>query len=322
MQRPCLFAWAIAASLCAATVPCWASCGSAYCTLMTDRYAQGTGDPHLGWSADQRIEQVNQTRLLTGTNDIDASQVSNEDAIERHTRNLNVVTTLGYGFSPQWSVSLRLPVVHRDHLHDLIDAETGLATTPEQWRFTRLGDVQWLARRQFLADDVATSYALYGGLKLPTGTTTVTNADGVRAERALQPGTGTTDLVLGVAIRHALGAVDAAFGQASVSQALDSHEAFKPGARVEVAAGWSRAFSEAVGGVVQLNARWRGHDRGAQAEPDNSGSTTIDISPGLTLAVGGASTFYAFVQVPIYQRVTGIQLVPRVALAVGWTRDF
>ena len=71
-----------------ATTAASASCGSAFCTLMTDRYAQGTGEPHVGWSADLRIESVLQSRLRSGTHDIDPSQVTDEEAIERHTRNL------------------------------------------------------------------------------------------------------------------------------------------------------------------------------------------------------------------------------------------
>jgi len=41
-----------------------------------------------------RIESVSQSRLRSGTSNIDASQVTGEEAIERHTKNLNVVTTL------------------------------------------------------------------------------------------------------------------------------------------------------------------------------------------------------------------------------------
>jgi len=312
----------VAAACMAAHAAASASCGSAFCTLMTDRYAQGTGEPHIGWSADLRIESVLQDRLRTGTHTIDASQVTDEEAIERHTRNLNVVTTLGYGFDEHWSVSVRIPVVKRDHLHDLVDEATGLPSTPEQWRFTKLGDVQVIARRQMLADDTSTSYAWFGGLKLPTGSTKVTNADGSRAERALQPGTGTTDLVLGVADRRAIGMNDALIGQASIGAALNRHEDFRPGARFELSAGWSHAFSPRWGSVVQLNLRQRGHDSGAQAEPGNSGSTIVDLSPGITVAVGSGSTLYAYAQVPLYQKVTGIQLVPRTALAVGWTADF
>jgi len=298
-----------------------ASCGSAFCTLMTDRYAQGTGEPHVGWSADFRLEAVTQDRLRSGTHSLSPADVTGEDSIERVTRNLNFVTTLGYGFDEHWSVSVRAPVVRRFHSHDLLDPAGGPSTL-EQWRFTRAGDVQVTARRQQLLDDTATSWAWFAGLKLPTGSTNVVNADGSRAERALQPGTGTTDATAGLAARHAAGLFDAVFGQVSVMAALGSHEDFRPGNRVEAAAGWSHAFSNTWGSVLQLNVRHRKRDTGAQAEPGNSGSTIVDLSPGFTHAVGESSTLYAYLQVPIYQKVTGVQLVPRRALAVGWTMDF
>jgi hypothetical protein len=299
-----------------------ASCGSAFCTLMTDRYAQGTGEPHVGWSADLRIESVSQTRLRSGTSNIDASQVTSEEAIERHTRNLNLVTTVGYGFDENWSVSVRIPVVRRDHLHDLIDGTTGLPSTPEQWRFTKLGDIQVLARWQMISNDSKTSFAGFGGLKLPTGSTNVVNADGSRAERALQPGTGTTDLVIGGAFRRAIGVADALIGQVSLGVAMNKREEFRPGTRIEASVGWSHAYAHDLGAVLQLNMRHRRHDSGSQAEPTNSGSTTIDLSPGLTVGVGASSTLYGYVQLPVYQNVTGIQLVPRASLALGWTADF
>ena len=299
-----------------------ASCGSAFCTLMTDRYAQGAGEPHLGWSVDLRLELVTQQTLRTGSTTIAASQVSGEDAIERYTKNTNLVTTLSYGLGPDWSLSLRIPAVKRDHVHDLVDEDTGQPGLREQWRFTRLGDVQAIARRQFAVDSGATSFALFGGLKLPTGSINITNRSGTRAERALQPGSGTADVVLGAATRRTLSLSDALIGQVSVSQAINSRRDFKPGTRVELSAGWAHAFTQNFGAVMQLNLRHRARDTGTQAEPANSGSTSAEISPGITLGVGQASTLYAYLQVPIYQRVNGIQLVPRSSLAVGWTSDF
>jgi hypothetical protein len=119
-----------------------------------------------------------------------------------------------------------------------------------------------------------------------------------------------------------MGPADAVIGQVSVSQALNTREEFKPGRRVELSAGWSHAYSHNLGAVLQLNLRQRARDGGAQSEPDLSGSTTLDLSPGVTVGVGHASTLYAYVQVPLYQKVNGIQLVPRSALALGWTSDF
>jgi hypothetical protein len=119
-----------------------------------------------------------------------------------------------------------------------------------------------------------------------------------------------------------MGLADALIGQASVSQALNSREEFKPGRRIELSAGWSHAYSQNLGTVLQLNLRQRARDSGTQSEPDNSGSTTVDLSPGVTFGVGHASTLYAYVQVPLYQKANGIQLVPHSALALGWTADF
>ena len=313
---------ALAAILLAVSAGASASCGSAFCTLMTARYAQGAGAPPAGWSADVRVEWLTQDRLRSGTHDLDASQVSGEEAIERRTRNVNVVTTLEHGLGAAWSVLLRVPVVRRDHLHDLVDAATGLPSAPERWRFTKLGDVQLLARHQSLSEDLSHALAWYGGLKLPTGSIDIVNADGTRAERALQPGTGTTDLVLGAAMRIALGGSDALIGQAGVTTALNSREQYRPGARIDASAGWSHAFSPGWGGVLQVNLSHRGRDRGEQAEPENSGSTTLNVSPGLTWAVGKASTLYAYAQLPVYQNVNGIQLVPRQSFAVGLTTEF
>jgi hypothetical protein len=322
-MKTTLHTLAAAAALTLAGGSAFASCGSAFCTLMTDRYAQGGGDGHIGWSADLRIESVTQSQLREGSHKINASDVPvDEEAVERRTRNTNIVTTLSYGIDADWSLSLRLPFVQRQHDHDgEADPVTG-DRPAEQWKFNKVGDVQVLARRQLVIGDGATATAVFGGLKLPTGSYNVANSDGVVAERALQPGTGTTDVVIGAAARQATGPHDATIAQLSYSAALKGKEQFKPGARFEASVGWSHAYSHELGAVLQLNLRKRGRDSGAQAEPALSGSTTLDLSPGLTVGVGKASTLYGYVQLPLYQKVNGIQLVPRSSLAMGWTADF
>jgi hypothetical protein len=301
--------------------PAHAACGSASCTLLNDRFALGTWD-HVGWSADVRVESVSQDRLRSGSHAVDPAQVSNEDALERYTRNINVVTTLERSFNMNASLALRLPVARRDHLHDLIDETSGALGPSERWHFTRLGDVQLLARWQDTRQAPDASWAVTGGLKLPTGNFRVTNADGVRAERALQPGTGTTDLVVGLAWRRLLTGADALNLQATWVQALNSREQFRPGRHIELAAGWSHAFNPTLSAVLQASVASKARDRGAQAEPDNSGSTFVSVSPGLNVAVGAQSLIYGFVQVPVQQRVNGIQLVPKTSFAAGYTTSF
>ena len=89
-------------------------------------------------------------------------------------------------------------MVKREHEH--IETDQGEAI-PEEWDFTGLGDIRVAGRYQFKvgADDPARlqTVGLLFGLKLPTGQTDVTNAEGEEAERSLQPGTGTTDPFVG-----------------------------------------------------------------------------------------------------------------------------
>ena len=74
--------------------------------------------------------------------------------------------------------------------------------------------------------------------------------------------------------------------------------------------------------MLQLNHAHKQRDSGLQAEPDNSGSTTTSLSPGFSVAVAAFDTVYAFVQLPLYQYVNGIQLVPRASFVMGWTHSF
>jgi hypothetical protein len=287
---------------------------------MTDRFAQTTGSSHVGWSADMRVEAVTADRLRSGTSTVAPDDVD-EHHIEGHTDNANVVTTLEYGIDPEWTVSLRIPVVRRAHVHTHFEHDTGEGHH-ERWRFTELGDVQALARRQFTSGGGRVAYAAFGGIELPTGATDIDNEEGDEAERTLQPGSGTTDAVVGMAARWAIAAVDALLGQVTVTKAVAGNDDYEPGTRMDASVGWSHAFSRELGAVLQVNYRNRKRDDGDEAERENSGSTTVDLSPGITLRVGASATVYAYWQLPLYQRVDGVQLVPDSAFALGFTSDF
>lgn len=299
-----------------------ASCGAATCTLLNDRFALGTWE-HTGWTADFRLEALTQNQLREGTHRISPEQLpEGEEAIERRTRNRSLITTVDYAMDPQWSFSLRLPLLHRDHFHDLLDEDTGAVGERERWTFTRIGDVQALARWQAPAGKADNAWAVTAGLKLPTGSHHVVNGDGAAAERALQPGTGTTDLVLGVSARSVLSLANALNLQATWTQALAEKDGFKPGRRIDLSAGWAHAMTPDWSLLLQANLSRRERDSGPEAEPELSGSTTLSLSPGASVVVGHADTLYGFVQVPVYSKVNGVQLMPRASLAMGWTHAF
>jgi hypothetical protein len=77
-----------------------------------------------------------------------------------------------------------------------------------------------------------------------------------------------------------------------------------------------------LGVLLQLNALHKARDSGAEAEPDDSGSRTVAFSPGVTYALTPTVSLYAFVQIPVYQRVNGVQLTADRSYAVGVSAQF
>lgn len=228
--------------------------------------------------------------------------------------------------SPTLGFSLVVPWVDRAHEH--VHNHRGERIV-ESWKFSGLGDMRLTARYQFpaAASDPEGTRARYlgmtGGLKLPTGKTDVSNREGEPAERTLQPGTGTTDLLLGAYYREAIGAWNASwFVQANGQVPLNRHDDYRPGAQVLLDVGVRWEATDRLGLLLQLNGLWRGRDAGAAAEPEDSGSRTLSLSPGLTFAVTPEVQLYAFVQLPVYQRVTGVQLVADRAVVIGASAQF
>ncbi|WP_028312168.1 hypothetical protein [Derxia gummosa] len=294
-----------------------ASCGSAFCLVNTDFAVQGAWLDH-GWRADLRYELVQQNRLQRGSRTIAPADLDDPSEVEQRTRTQRVIASLDYGFNANWGLSLQLPFLDRVHEH-LADGE------PVDWHFRQMGDARVTGRWQsdLLGDTAgAGSVGLVAGFKLPTGRTDVRNADQTPAERALQPGTGTTDLVLGGYWRGLLPASDLSwFAQVQTESALAAHDGFRPGNKLGLDLGL-RFEGATVAPMLQLNWQLRARDSGAEAEPDNSGGRTLALSPGLSAPVAAGTQVYAFAQIPVHSRVNGVQLSPRWALSTGISQRF
>ena len=166
-------------------------------------------------------------------------------------------------------------------------------------------------------------YGVNFGLKLPTGERHVRNADGDLAERTLQPGTGTTDLLLGGYYSHVLPLAHSSwFVHGLWQSALNSREDYKPGRRITLDVGYRYEATDSIGFMLQLNALYRSKDAGAQAEPDDTGGKFLFLSPGVSYAVTKSTQLYAFVQKPLYQHVNGVQLTADWSAVIGVSARF
>jgi hypothetical protein len=245
--------------------------------------------------------------------------------IRRHhdevlTLNRNLLASLDYTLNQDWGVNPLVPMVDRyhEHIHN-----HGGGQIPESWDFTELGDVRVMARRRLSTTEnaAASSVSTTGvnfGLKLPTGKTDVKNDEGELAERSLQPGSGTTDAVFGAYYsQHRPLASLSWFAQALAQVPLNTHDEYRPGRRLNLDAGVRYDAGDRLGLLLQLNTLLKGRDHGAEAEPEDTGGTFVFVSPGISYAFTSSVQAYGFVQVPVYQRVNGVQLVPDFAVAVG-----
>ena len=298
-----------------------ASCGSAFCSINTD-WGAGTTGLTEGSSLDVRYENIKQDQPRAGSRKVAVGEIPGHHD-EVHTFNQNLVATYNRTWASGWGFSATLPFVDRDHLH--IHHHHGEALD-EQWNFRKLGDMRVTGRyQQSLPGSDAAPRTAGGflGLKLPTGKTGVANDEGDVAERSLQPGSGTTDLVLGGYFHQQLAGSGAAwFAQAQLQLPLNSSDNFKPGSQFALDLGYAHPVTARLSALVQLNVVGKGRDSGSEAEPEDSGGRFVYLSPGLSYKFSDRFLGYAYYQHPLYQYVNGVQLTTSRAFVVGVSTHF
>jgi len=300
-----------------------ASCGAAFCAINTSWDVQGAWQ-EPGTRLDLRYEYIRQDQPMTGSRRIAVGEIpGHHDEVE--TRSSNLVASLDRTLNGDWSIGATLPIVHRGHQHIHNHQGTPLLET---WNFTAVGDARVVARRRLASFEdtaghsIGTAGAIFG-VKLPTGRTHVRNPEALLAERSLQPGTGTTDAIVGAYYSHALPLQELSwFAQAALQVPLGFDDGYRPGRQLSLDTGVRYALSDRASLMLQANFVARSRDRGPEAEPQNSGGRSLFLGPGAGYAVTEGVQAYAFLQIPIYQYVNGVQLGMRYALVLGLSSRF
>lgn len=294
------------------------ACSSCGCSLSTDWATQGLG---AGWRFDFRYDYFNQTQLRTGTGTVDRGSIAlpADREIQQNTANRNYNAFIDYSPNPDWGVTVQVPYFDRYHT-TIAAGDTDVSTSNTK----SLGDVRVLGRYLGFADDH--SWGVQLGVKLATGNFDNNFIAGPQAgaplDRGLQPGTGTTDLLLGVFKFGALSRDWDYFAQALLQQPMNSRAGFRPGTGLNVNFGVRYMALDDIVPQLQVNSRMEKRESGANADVDNSGATLVYLSPGVTVDVTEATKVFAFVQVPIYQNVNGYQIEPRYTVSVGVRYSF
>jgi hypothetical protein len=306
----------IAGALAISALPVVAyACSSCGCSLSSDWATQGYASEE-GWRFDLRYEYFDQDDLRGGTSRVDRAslEIPNAREIQQGTVNRNYFLVADYSPNADWGINLQVP--YFDRFHTTIAAgDTEISTSHGKG----IGDVRLTGRYAGLTEQ--RDVGLQFGIKLATGAFHDQFIDGPQAgeplDRGLQLGTGTTDLVLGI---YTFGSIDPQweyFAQAIVQQPQNSREGFKPGTGFNVNFGVRYVAFGNVVPQVQVNVRTEGREAGENADLENSGATLSYLSPGVSFTLGKNLQGYAFVQLPFYQRVNGLQIEPRYTASAG-----
>lgn len=294
------------------------ACSSCGCTLSSDWVSQGIhAEP--GLNLDLRYDFIDQTALYAGSHSTTAPAVPGEDEVEQRTTNRYTTATLTYNVNRDWGVSLVLPYLDRSHT-TIAEGDTEVSGSHTR----SLTDIKLLGRYQGFTPDHDTG--LLVGVKLPTASEDFRfNGGPQQAElldRSLQPGTGSTDLLLGGFRFGSLNRDWDWYAQVLTQLAVKTHDEFRPGNVYSANAGLRYMSWGSVTPQLQLNTLERRRDSGLNADTGNSGGRSLYLSPGLNVAVGKNLSLYSFVQLPLYQHVNGLQLVPRWNAALGLSYSF
>ena len=312
-----LLASAVVSAVPLPTLAC-AACG---CSVGTEwagaGYSTGTG-----WRVDLRYDYVDQSQLRLGSNAVDKHSYVPDDPdqeIQQGTLTRYYTASVDYSINRDWGVNVQLPYIDREH--ETIDAAGNQQSTSH---LHGIGDVRVLGRYQGFFED--RSWGVQFGLKLPTGPTqgnfTAGPVAGEQVDRGLQPGSGTTDLLLGVYNFAAISRNWDRFEQLQFKQALNSDAGFRPATQLTGNIGVRYVAHPAIVPQLQLNLRWEGHEIGENGDYTNSGDRAVFISPGLTAQVLKQLHAYGFVQLPLYQYYKGLQLAPRYSVTAGLSYSF
>lgn len=263
-----------------------------------------------GGNVNLQMTFLDQDAAMQGSSKIPLSQ-SPDQRIRTTFYDLNTQ----YQFSRSWGMMMTVPYWQRS-----FDTDANFGNGPArivEAKVNTLSDIRIMGLYTGFSPDM--SSGLIFGMKLPTGTY---NAPGF--DRDTQPGTGSTDLLLG---GYRLGQERrwGWFLQGMLRSAVSTRDDYRPGNSLHLVFGMHYdgfRYSSHITPMLQINATVRQADTGINSNTLNSGLKTLYLAPGALIDLGRHWQANANIYAPLYQHVNGIQLVPRQIASAGLTYNF
>ncbi len=305
-----------------AAAPAAYGCATCGCTLSSDAALGYT--TLTGWRLSLEYDYINQDELRSGTRSVNAVPAGEE--LEHDTLNRYVTAGINYAPNANWNYQLLVPYVIRSHStygdYDPTLPLPQLSTSHS----SSIGDVRFLVNYQgFLP---SREFGIQLGLKLPSGkygTAIDFNggpAAGTPVDASLQPGTGSTDVILGAYYHHPVSDNVELFASAQFQSAVRHHmdqpgNDYRPGNSTSGVVGVRYERDPRWVPQLQLNLLHKSPDQGALADVQNTAGNVLYVSPGITVQIVSRLHAFGFVQLPAYSNLYGYQLFPKYTFSVG-----
>jgi len=298
------------------------ACASCGCTLSADA-AMGYS-ASAGWRLSVEYDYIHQDQLRSGTRAV--SGVPDGYELERETLNRYITTGVSYAPNSDWNINLLVPYVVRTHsTYGEFDSTQPLPELSSS-RSSSLGDIRLIGSYQGILPTHNLGVQL--GVKLPTGHygTAVDFYGGPNAgeplDASLQPGTGSTDVIVGAYYYQAISQDFDLFANGQFQSAVKHHmdqpgNDYRPGNSTTLSFGLRYAGNPQWVPQLQLNLLRKSRDQGALADIQSTAGNVAYISPGLTAKVFAQLQVFGFVQVPVYSNLYGFQVFPKYTVSVG-----
>jgi len=309
-----------------------ASCGSANCSLITSSQAGVTNKGRFVFDISHRyILQEDKQRGSGDTSEVLVPKVNFEDrklelGKHRELRTINQLTQLdvSYGITDKLTASMNVPF-RNDRLHEH-DDDVSLANPAGEFTnddgTTGFGDITLLLKYAIL-QTLKHQLVLGAGIKFASGEFKLRDSEGGINEPTLMPGTGSYDAIISglyifTLIPNRLNLFTSVAHRFTTENPLD----YLFGDTTLIDGGMIYALSTIVSISAQINARVSRRDEFIGIPVPSTGGEFVNITPGINLAATQNLSIYAHVQIPIYQRVNEVNLVPNYGLLFGASYGF
>jgi hypothetical protein len=303
-----------------------------------------------------------------GMQTLSNQQLIDAAARHEHVHSVSSVQSISlgaaYGVTEDLTISLRLPFVRRTDIregaHEHGPGGVAINSVDQRGDASGVSDLLLFGEWRFLKKPVAAvEAALLAGVELPSGQTDVRDRSGRLFETEFQPGSGSTDPLIGLALTRQFGpwsldgnilhqfattgaqrtnlgdrfgynaalsyrlfGYSAADAEPGHTHSLKEHVHVHDDGHVHVHEPEQPPSSTfTLDGIVELNGRWEGQERVAGVRDPNTGGNVVYLSPGLRASYGNMSRFVS-VGVPIVNNPNGLQSKPAFRVASGITLSF